>query len=330
MGKAVKPLRGISNTFVAFAAYLLCAALPAAPAAEPSPKFDGPDNCAECHRPMHATWMHTAHYQTFFSAHRMRSGRRIAERLGIERIKQSKDCASCHYTVQPEAQRVAQPIAGISCESCHGPAGKWNTIHADTTDPDAMKKAEALGLIRPGNIAGMVDRCYACHTVNDEKLVNQGGHNPGSEFEMVAWLEGEVRHNFMKTKGAQNQPTPPERKRLFYVIGQITALETAIREFAKSRADGEFADIRIARKKRAIERLHEIQKRLKIDTLGEIVSLGESTDSNPEAKGQPARAADAIGRLKRKFAADHDGSKLGAVDKLLPQAEDHLGDVYRP
>lgn len=274
--------------------------------------------------------MHTAHFRTFTSAHRMRTGRRVANRLGIERIKQSEACAKCHYTVQPDAARSGLPLAGVSCESCHGPAEKWNAVHADPTDPDALKKAEAMGLIRPGNVAGMVDQCFKCHTVNHERLVNEGGHNPGSDFEMTAWLEGEVRHNFIGSRGVRNASTPIERKRLFYIVGQITALERAIREYAAAKENGDYAEARVARRKRALERLRAIQQRVKSDVLGRIIELGSKAE--PKAGNSQAlrRAADSIRELGGKFSSGRDGSSLAAVDELLPAPEEHIGEVYQP
>ena len=310
--------------------YALISMLAPLCAAGNSPKFDGPDNCAECHRPMHATWMHTAHYTTFTSAHRMRTGRRIADRLGIERIKQSEACAGCHYTVQPAAAKAELPIAGVSCESCHGPAEKWNAVHADPTDPEAMKKAEALGLIRPGNIDAMVNQCFKCHTVNDERLVNQGGHNPGSDFEMVSWLEGEVRHNFIGSRGLRNASTPPERKRLFYVVGQIASLERAIREFSEAGESGEYTEVRIARRELALKRLREIQRRVKMDAVDRIIELGTEAAMTRENRPELQRAAASIRELQMEVASGQDGSKLGALDDIVPAAGSHIGDVFQP
>ncbi len=318
------------DRWVAPVLFALLITLHGAHAAEPAGRFDGPDNCAECHRPMHATWMHTAHFRTFTSAHRMRTGRRVANRLGIERIKQSEACAQCHYTVQPDTAKSALPLAGVSCESCHGPAEKWNAVHADPTDPDALKKAEAMGLIRPGNVAGMVNQCFKCHTVNDERLVNKGGHNPGSDFEMVAWLEGEIRHNFMKSRGARNASTPPEHKRLFYIVGQIAALERALGEFAAAKENGEYAEARVARRKRALERLRAVQQRVKSDVLQRIIELGAKAEPKAGSSQALRRAANSIRELGRKFSAGRDGSRLAAVDELLPATEDHIGDVYQP
>ncbi len=309
---------------------ILCVLLSNASAAEPGLRFDGPANCGECHRPMHETWTRTSHFETWFSMHRMRSARRIADRLEVDRIKQSETCARCHYTNQPAAGGEVSAMAGVSCESCHGPAEKWNAVHADPTDPDAMKKAEALGMIRPGNVVGMVEQCYSCHTVNDEELIDRGGHNFGGGFEVVAWLEGEVRHNFIRSKGVRNDPTPPARKRLFHVVGHITALERAIREYADARNEGEFAKKRIKRRDAALERLAKIEERLELDVLSRILELGKGAPLTPGRKGELRKTADTIAGLKRQFAEENDGTKLAAVDDLLPGPGKQIGEVFRP
>lgn len=296
-------------------------------------KIVGPQNCAECHRPMHDTWQHTAHFKSFSSMHRMRSARRIADELGIDRIKQGSQCAKCHYTRESSSAHTL-PIAGVSCESCHGAAEKWNTIHSDLTNPDRLKQAEQLGMIRPSNLYDLADQCVKCHTVPDERLVNIGGHNPGGNFEVVAWLQGEVRHNFIETKGAQNREATPERKRLLYIIGQGLALERAYRELAQSQAAGAYQKARVDRTKAAMENLRDIQKLISITPLQEMIQiaerLGPDADSKARNKAALLKAADEISALNRKIASSHTGAEFTAIDKLLPKPGDYIGKVHRP
>jgi mono/diheme cytochrome c family protein len=295
----------------------------------PTAKLVGPKNCAECHRPMHDTWRHSAHFKSFNSMHRMRSARRIADRLGIERIKQGDQCAKCHYTRESSSSH-SLPIAGVSCESCHGAAEKWNAIHSDLTNPDRLKQAEKLGLIRPSNLYDLANQCVQCHTVPDERLVNIGGHNPGGSFEVVAWLQGEVRHNFIETRGAHNQQTTPERKRLFYIVGQGLALEHAYRELAQSQASGPYKQERIDRGKAALKKLRAIQKLLSITPLQEMIQIAERLKPASENKAELLKAAEAIGALNRKIASTHTGAEFTALDKLLPKPSDYIGKVHHP
>lgn len=292
-------------------------------------KIVGPENCAECHRPMHDTWRHTMHFKSFTDMHRMRSARRIADNLGIERIKHDSQCAKCHYTPDP-APHPGLPIAGVSCESCHGPAGQWNTVHSDLTDPDRLSKADQLGMIRPANLYDLANQCVTCHTVPDERLVNKGGHNPGGGFEVVSWLEGEVRHNFIRTKGARNEKTTPERKRLFYIIGQGLALEHAVREAALAKESGAYAQERGKRAKNAFNRLREIQNRISIKPLQAMLELGKQLDLKSENKGALLKAADDIKTLNQKIAIDYTGAEFAALDTLLPEPDNYIGKVHRP
>ena len=116
-------------------------------------------------------------------------------------------------------------VAGVSCESCHGGAADWLAIHADYGGDGVTKATEsaehraqrvedsiAHGMNNPHNIYLIARQCYDCHTVPNEKLVNVGGHLAGSQdFELVAWSQGMVRHNFLRTGGTTNGDAQPGR-----------------------------------------------------------------------------------------------------------------------
>ena len=85
----------------------------------------------------------------------------------------------------------------------------------------------------PINVYMLAQSCYRCHTVPDERLVNVGGHNVGSmDFEIVAWSQGTVRHNFLRSDGQSNEPSSPERLRQMFVAGMIADLEFSVRATA--------------------------------------------------------------------------------------------------
>jgi hypothetical protein len=72
----------------------------------------------------------------------------------------------------------------------------------------------AVEMRNPINVYLLAQSCYRCHTVPDEELVNVGGHKAGSlDFEIVAWSQGLVRHNFVRSNGQTNDPSPPDRLR---------------------------------------------------------------------------------------------------------------------
>ena len=192
------------------------------PAVPESAKVVGPDQCAKCHQAEVQQWMQTPHFATFDSLHRKPRAKEIAQKLGVQSIKRSEICTQCHYTMQNQEGRD-RVVAGVSCESCHGGALGWLQLHADYGGAGVTRATEsaehrakrvkdsvAQGMNNPHNIYLIARQCYDCHTVPNEKLVNVGGHQAGSQdFELVAWSQGMVRHNFVRSGGTANATLSP-------------------------------------------------------------------------------------------------------------------------
>ena len=186
-------------------------------------KVLGPNKCAECHKETIALWKNTHHSKTFTELPRSKKGSEISKKMGLKRIKAGSLCLDCHFTTTMECgERNA--IAGISCESCHGPSQGYLKRHSEfsgkkkETESEAEKTkrwadSEAAGMIRPHDMYRLAKNCYNCHTVPQEKLVNEGGHPAGSAFQLVSWSQGEVRHNVWYTDGKSNPEASPKRKR---------------------------------------------------------------------------------------------------------------------
>ncbi|MCA9261715.1 MAG: cytochrome c family protein, partial [Planctomycetales bacterium] len=163
--------------------------------------------CAKCHEKEIAQWKTTPHFATFEALHRLPEAKEIADKLGLRSVKRNEVCTKCHYTSQ-EIDGRARIVAGVSCESCHGSARDWIEIHSDYGGKDVAKEQETAehrqtrlktsvdaGMNNPHNLYLVARQCLACHTSPDERLVNVGGHAPGSiDFELVAWSQGMVRH----------------------------------------------------------------------------------------------------------------------------------------
>src|SRR5262249_15247572 len=112
------------------------------PAIPDSSKVVGPDQCAKCHQPEVQQWMKTPHYATFDSLHRKPRAKEIADKLGVQSIKRSDICTQCHYTMQNQEGRN-RVVAGVSCESCHGGALGWLTMHSDYGGPGVTHATES-------------------------------------------------------------------------------------------------------------------------------------------------------------------------------------------
>src|SRR5262245_58688470 len=233
----------------------------------------GSDQCAKCHEKEVQQWMRTPHFLTFDTLHRRPEAKEIADRLGLGSIKRNDTCVRCHYTQQDQDGR-ARVVAGVSCELCHGAAKDWIAIHNDYGGPNATKASEsaehrlerlkasiAAGMNNPHNVYLVARQCYDCHTVPDESLVNVGHHFAASQdFELVAWSQGIMRHNFLRTGGAANGALSPAELRVLYVVGVLADLEYSLRAVAKATEKAKFGVTSAQRAARMKQRLHEIQR----------------------------------------------------------------------
>lgn len=92
--------------------------------------------CRMCHATEHKSWQATAHARALETLHGAPAGRvtELAGKLGVKLAgpaDQAKECLSCHVTGQgqpggyPGADSTkTAALAGVTCESCHGPGGK--------------------------------------------------------------------------------------------------------------------------------------------------------------------------------------------------------------
>ena len=151
----------------------------------------GPTKCTSCHdHDRQATkwqkeepvqYKDKAHYNTRKQLEAPKSAG-YAKAIGLADPYDVKGaCVTCHATVfRGDAN------AGVSCESCHGPASNY-------LDPHQVKgsyaKAVSLGLrdlrTKPPAIA---KACVTCHLTTDKRLV-AAGHPSGAEFDVGAGLK---------------------------------------------------------------------------------------------------------------------------------------------
>lgn len=313
---------------------LLAGLLPLAQAedyyrADPA-KIVGATACAECHAPAVEAWKLTHHYDTFNSMHRRPEAKEIASKMGLRRIKDESLCLRCHYTSQQGDDGSIKVISGISCESCHGAAADWIKVHSAKDDPHRLAKAAKLGMLQPSDIYHVAANCFSCHTVPEEKLVNVGGHKAGSDFELVSWLSGEVRHELQKSGGKVNAEIPIERQRVLYIIGRSLDLEFSLRGLAKATADGAYAQSMIARVNQAVTHLQEIEKATslpEVKAMLDAVTPGELKAANEASLD---KIADTVSTNAIKLSETGDGSKWAGVDPLIPGPDKYMGTPYKP
>lgn len=292
-------------------------------------KVLGAENCAECHASMVEAWKLTHHFDTFNTMHRRPEAREIASKLGMRRIKDESLCLKCHYTSQG-AEGAVKAISGISCESCHGAGADWNKVHSNKDDPDRLKKGEKLGMLRPSNTYAVAANCFSCHSVPEEKLVNETEHKAGSDFELVAWSQGEVRHNLQHTEGKKNVEASPERKRMLYIVGRALDLEYGLRGMAKATQDGKYAQSMSQRVENAKSKLKAINDAAAVPEIKDMLAAAGAVQLKPGNGAELNSAAEKIAALAKQFASTQDGTKLAAIDALVPSSANYKGKPYQP
>jgi hypothetical protein len=299
-------------------------------------KIVGPNSCVECHKEEAEAWQASHHFKTFREMPRRKEANEIAEKMGVQRIRSESMCLTCHYTMQ-EKESKKQPIAGISCESCHGAGEDWIKVHSgysgktEKTETKAegearLKLADSKGMIRPSSLYQLAKNCYSCHVVPQEDLVNKGGHPAGSAFELVAWSQGEVRHNTWHSKGKENVQATAARKRMLYLVGLGVELETGIRAVSRATARRLYAFEMAKRVDRARKQLAVAAKAAPdVPEIAKMVEFAYSAGLKLNNESFLTAAADGVSKLLVSITEKYDGSTMAGLDTLIPAPDKFKG-----
>lgn len=296
----------------------------------------GPEECAECHEDATAIWRNTHHFSTFREMPRDKEGIKIARKMGLRRIKEGSLCLDCHFTTKIE-EGEREPVSGISCESCHGAGKGYLEVHSEFSgkkeaqeteaeEQERWRKSEAAGMIRPHMMYRWAKNCYSCHVVPQEKLVNEGGHPAGSPFELVAWSQGEVRHNVWYSEDDSNPPAGENRRRKMFVVGMAIELETALRAVGEATEKADYAVKMAKRAARARKRFAQATELVGAPAeMKTIVATAKSAGLKLNNKAELTAAADKIAAATQKIVDNYDGSSFGGIDPALPGPDDWKG-----
>lgn len=280
-------------------ALLTCAAAGGWPARSlaAEPFYQGPEKCTKCHVDEAAVWEGTRHFKSFRSLHRKKKAKKITKATGAKRIKGSKICTKCHYTMaQKKAGSRAKALTGPSCESCHGPSSEYIEEHAIKKVPKAerLKTTTKEGMIWSHMLYEIADNCNGCHAMENptldgktiEKMLD-AGHPINPYFELVRYSQGTVRHRFYAPHEKKNaQMTDQELARL-YVVGQAAALVSTASALKKTKHK-KFVKAQTTRAKRAKKVLNALKS--KVPEAGKL--LAEPTDANGRALAVAVRKMD--------------------------------------
>ena len=292
--------------------------------------------CGECHQEEHKVWKATKHATGFDNMHRKESASDILKAMGFRVAKrQEAICMRCHYTVGPE--RTA--VAGVSCESCHGPARDWINVHnrfvgardrsqeTPSNREARIAASRAAGMLSPSTDPyGVASNCFDCHTVPNERLVNEGGHTVGTRsFDLLAGVS-KIRHNFLDAggPGTTNRELSPGRRRVMFVVGRIVAYEYALRGYALATKDSTYSSAMLKRVTAAVAQLQEVAATVRVTEVDEVLSAGRKAKLIPNNRADLEGAADRIRTIGQRFVSSGKGGALAALDPLLsgsPPAE---------
>jgi len=172
--------------------------------------------------------------------------KRIAQNLGIGDPTKEKICLDCHAHNVPVAQRGERYRIedGVSCEACHGPAGRWLAVH--TEDAATHEKNVAHGLYSLADPAARARLCLSCHFGNADRFVTHrlmaSGH-PRMSFELDTFTAVGPQH-FMPDSDYE------KRKRVWdgvqvWAIGQAIVVSELMAVLAdpKRSHDGLFPEL---------------------------------------------------------------------------------------
>ncbi len=320
-------------------------------------EIKGAVSCQKCHQAEYSAWKlstHSRNHERISSS----AGKKYAQAYGG-----TEKCMTCHSTPHtPEAQ-FEGPV-GVSCESCHMPAGGdsgWFELHSNygaegikREDESAdhlaqrMLACEDAGMIRAGNTYSLARNCYSCHIVADEKLL-AAGHKPGhSDFDLIPWMQGEVRHNFQVDQ-KQNAESPSllkardgisadQRKRVMLVVGKIVELEICLRNLATMDTGNlkeSYAGRRgwAGRAEEAFEYLaEEVAPVVDNENIDAAVSAVSDLTLGRKFKDQQGAAA-AAEKLKiaaTLLVADQNEVDLAGLQKLVDDLGRSQGKTYQP
>ena len=288
------------------------------------------ETCVRCHHNEVSQWKKTPHFSTFETLARNPRSAEITSKLGLTSVKRNDLCIACHFTVQ-NVDGKAKPIAGVSCESCHGASRDWVNVHNDYGGPTATRDSEAsqhrqqrltnsfeLGMRNTSNVYRIAQSCFGCHTVPNEKLVNVGGHQLASaDFELVAWSQGVMRHNFLHNSN-ENLPATKERLRVLFVAGLVADLEFSTRATATATTRENYGLAVAERAARVAIQLFEVQKELNDPQLQLALAAFARAELKTNNSAQLNQIADEIAQAGLAFVAEQDGAELSAVDRWLP------------
>lgn len=123
--------------------------------------------------------------------------KRIARNLGLEAAHTAKLCLDCHADNPPSDKRhtTFQITDGVTCESCHGGAGRWIGTHIVPAATHANNVRN--GLFPTDDPVERARLCLSCHFGDETRFVSHrimGAGHPRMSFELDTFTALQPAH----------------------------------------------------------------------------------------------------------------------------------------
>ena len=196
-------------------------------------------------------------------------------------------------------------------------------------------------MIRPQAIHSLASNCMDCHIVNNEKLV-AAGHKAASNFELVSWSGGEVRHNFFMDKST-NAPAPSlwmatekrtaaQRDRIKFTVGMLAQIEMALRRRAAAKGPNYVPQVGalVAQLNGRLLQINGVGPTPQTEQAAGMVApmMGLLFVAQGSDKDTYSKAADKLSELAKQLVEGNDGSKLQGLDAVTGLVPPHFSQQY--
>src|SRR5262249_50468362 len=113
--------------------------------------------------------------------------------------ERDKTCLQCHGMQDKSGTPPEVLIDGVGCESCHGPAQKWLTVHylPGFKEMSERKKVDQLVTQPTKNLFYRAKMCAECHVGSPDRDLNHdlyGAGHPPLHFELGAYMAAMPKH----------------------------------------------------------------------------------------------------------------------------------------
>lgn len=287
----------------------------------------------------HAFWItrdpHAKAYEILFEPRSREIQRKLDRKTPAHEDAQ---CLKCHVAPayddrEPPVQARYFKTDGVSCESCHGPASEWISVHhLDAWQLRSVAEKKKLGMNDTRSLGGRAQVCVTCHVGAPGVEVNHdliaAGH-PRLHFELAAFHAHLPRH----WSDAKDRSSRPDFDARLWAEGQLAGARAALELLADRAADKmkpwpEFAEFDCA----ACH--HDLASPSARPRLGKAGAMpwgphAFAGESLRHLLGD-ARAANAIGKLnlgelRRDVVAQHAAKAASLLPATLPRFDP--GDV---